>query len=180
MICWHFATDKLRDDSPLPKKGDVLTHPGELEMCVAGFHGSVRAIDALQYAPGANVARVDMSGTVLEQHDKKCASVRTNITDYIDAARTLHEFACWCAEQALAGERAAGRPVDPRSEKAIEVKQLWLDGKATDTELNATWAAARDAKKAAAWDAARDAARDAQNTELEHRLMLLFDMEVKS
>ena len=80
-------------------------------------------------------------------------------------ARTLHEFACRCAEGAL---RKAG-VTDDRSWNAIRVKRLWIEGKATDTELAAAWAAAEaaaraaaeDAAWAAAWAAARAAARAA-------------------
>ena len=54
-------------------------------------------------------------------------------------AHTLHEFACRCAEGAL---RKAG-VTDDRSWNAIRVKRLWIEGKATDTEL----AAARDAAR---------------------------------
>ena len=69
-------------------------------------------------------------------------------------ARTLHEFACRCAEEAL---REAG-VTDDRSWNAIRVKRLWIEGKATDTELVAAWAAAWAAARVAAWDAARVAA----------------------
>src|SRR5690606_30353392 len=65
-------------------------------------------------------------------------------------APVLHEFACLCAEQALA---LVDTP-DPRSVAAIATKRAWLRGEATDDEL----AAARDAARDAAWDAARDAA----------------------
>ena len=72
-------------------------------------------------------------------------------------AHILHEFVCRCAEEAL---RKAG-VTDDRSWNAIRVKRLWIEGKATDTELDAARAAAWDAARAAAWDAAWDAARAA-------------------
>jgi hypothetical protein len=49
-------------------------------------------------------------------------------------------------------------PDDNRPAEAIRIKKLWLKGKATDVELAAARAAARDAAWAAAEDAARDAA----------------------
>ena len=80
-------------------------------------------------------------------------------------AHTLHEFACRCAE----GELRKAGVTDDRSWNAIRVKRLWIEGKATDTELAAARAAtaraataraaAWDAAWAAAWDAARAAAR---------------------
>lgn len=61
----------------------------------------------------------------------------------------MHEFACRCAEAALAqiASRDAVRraPVpgpDPRSVAAVETKRRWLRGEATDEELAAACAAA--------------------------------------
>ena len=52
-------------------------------------------------------------------------------------------------------------PEDERPRKAIETKQLWLDGNASDKELDAARDAARYAAGAAAWGAARATAWDA-------------------
>lgn len=82
-------------------------------------------------------------------------------------AHILHEFVCRCAEGAL---RKAG-VTDDRSWNAIRVKRLWIEGKATDTELAAARDAARDAALAAARDAAWDAARS------EHVKMLIALLE---
>src|SRR3990167_5345665 len=139
------------------------------------MHGSIRPLDALQYAPGPIVCRVRLWGDVVQDGDKLVARHREVIA-MADATRTLHEFAIWCAERALA---LIPTP-NPRSLNALRVKRAWLDGKATDAELtvaraaaravawDAAWAAraaardaARDAARAAAWDAVWDAARDA-------------------
>jgi hypothetical protein len=169
---WHFAADKLRDGRPLPPKGTRLEHAGECVPCQSGLHFSQRAIDALQYAQGPFVARVEGPDDALphgKPEDKRCGSWRVNLTEYVDVSRTLHLFACEVAERALLAEIAAGREPDARSWRAIEAKRQWLDGKATDKELAAArdaawaaaWAAARDAARYAAWAAARDAARAA-------------------
>ncbi len=71
--------------------------------------------------------------------------------------RTLHIFACDVAEHVLPVFEKA-YPKDERPRKAIETKRLWLAGKATDEELNAARAAARDAARAAARAADADAA----------------------
>jgi hypothetical protein len=92
---------------------------------------SPRALDALQRSPGTIICRIDSSGTVLA---------------VADATKTLHEFACWSAEQALL---QAGHEPDPRSWAAIEIKRKWLKGEATDEELDA----ARDAAWDAEWEA---------------------------
>ena len=191
---WHFAGKTLRDGRPLPRKGDTLKHDGDVVPCKSGLHASKRAIDALQYFPGPMMAQVRLSGTIVPHGnpvDKYAASERENLTDYVDATRVLHEFACWCATQALDREEAAGRKVDPRSREAVRVKMAWLDGKATDKELAAAKAAAGAAAGAAAWDAAGAAAWDAawnaawnaawgaawddQNDELDRRLNELLD-----
>lgn len=114
-----------------------------------------------------------------------------------DATRTLHEFALWCAEEALEG---VDNP-HPRNLEAIRVKRLWLDGEATDEGLEearraaynaslrvaydlaweAVWDVAYDATCSVAWEAAYDVAwwslhspfGEAHSKELERRLLEL-------
>lgn len=172
LVGWHFAAKTLRDGSPLPREGSVLKHKGPVVPCKSGYHASVRAIDALSYAPGTMVARVELRGTVVPHGkpvDKYAASERKTLTRYVDATRVLHEFACWCATRALDREEAVGRKVDARSRAAIATKLAWLDGKTTDAEQSAAWAAAT----ALAWAAAKAAAWGKQNAELERRLLAL-------
>lgn len=84
--------------------------------------------------------------------------------ELIDAP-ILHEFACRCADRAIA---RIGKP-DSRSVAAIEAKRKWLRGEISDDELDAAWDAAlaaakyaaRAAARAAAMAAARAAAMDA-------------------
>ena len=78
----------------------------------------------------------------------------------------LHEFACRCAERALA---KSANP-DPRSVAAIEAKRAWLRGEITDDELRdarvAAWVAAWvDALEAARKTAREDAWEDARVAE---------------
>ena len=86
----------------------------------------------------------------VDAEDKLWAVLREELID----VRTLHEFACWCAEEALSHVENA----DERSWNAIKVKRAWLRGEASDAELSAAraaaWTAARDAAEAAAWIAA--------------------------
>lgn len=87
-------------------------------------------------------------------------------------ARTLHLLAVEFARAALVREREAGREPDERCWRALDVKLAWLDGKASDEELDAAIADARDAAKAArdaanaadaaTWAAARAAANAAE------------------
>jgi len=93
--------------------------------------------------------------------------------------RQQMEFALWSARRVQHLMR------DPRSVAALDTRKRWLQGEATDEEMEAAraaasaaaWAAA-DASAAAAWDAAWDAARAAawdaeraaQRAELERML----------
>lgn len=71
-------------------------------------------------------------------------------------------YAVWCARQ------VQYLMTDARSLAALHVAERHANGTATDGELAAAWAAARDAAwgaaRAAAWDAARDAAWAAART----------------
>ena len=70
--------------------------------------------------------------------------------------RTLHIFACECAEHAQLPD------ADPRSLEALRVKRLWVDGLVGDEELASAVAGAWDAwaawaKRGGAWAADRAA-----------------------
>ena len=86
----------------------------------------------------------------VDAEDKLWAMLREELID----ARILHEFACWCAEDALSHVENA----DERSWNAIKVKRAWLRGEASDAELAVAWSAAWSAARSAAEDAARSAA----------------------
>ena len=71
-------------------------------------------------------------------------------------AKLLHEFGCWCADEAL---KLIDNP-DPSSVEAVRAKRQWLRGEITDAALERARAAAWVAvwvARAAAW-AAQDAA----------------------
>ncbi len=164
MLAWHFLPEDKRlgyDDGRLVEVGQTLECEGEPELCSNGTHGSVRLIDALYYASGPIVCRVEIEGDVIEGDDKLCGRRRT-VLWMLDAAELLHEFACQCAEDALT---LVDNP-DPRSVAAIAAKRKWLRGEITDEELtaacSAAWAAVDNAADAPAEAAARAAERDAQ------------------
>ena len=89
----------------------------------------------------------------VDAEDKLWAVLREELID----ARILHEFACWCAEDALSHVENA----DERSWNAIKVKRAWLRGEASDVARSAAWSAARSAARSAVLDAVLDAARAA-------------------
>jgi len=165
MLAWHFLSEDKRlgyDDGRLVEVGQTLECEGKPVLCSNGMHGSERLIDALKYASGPIVCRVEIEGDVIEGKNKLCGRRRT-VLWMLDATRLLHEFACQCAEDALS---KVAQP-DERSVAAIEAKRRWLKGEIADGELDAAWDAARDAARdagaaaLAAWAAAQTAARAA-------------------
>ena len=173
ILAWHFTEGTtLRGGQPL-EVGKTYTYGGDVEICKSGYHASRRLIDALRYAPGAQISRVECWGDVQEQNDKLVARNRTVLWT-IDATMILHEFACRVAEIALS---KVTNP-DPRSLAAIKAKRKWMIGKSSDKDLDAAGSAAGSsagsaagsAARSAVWAAARSAARSAHNTELERRL----------
>jgi hypothetical protein len=190
---WHWLRADKRLNYPPHEDVDVgkaFRVEPPLSLCNRGLHASIRAIDALQYAPGPIVCRVSVWGEAIHGDDKLCAENRLVIW-MADATNVLHAFACDVAEEALNRERLAGREPDARSWKAIAMKRAWLKGEATAEKLAAAWAAAwaaagdaaGDAARAAARDAARDAARAAaranQNERLEKTLWALAPDEFR-
>jgi hypothetical protein len=151
VLAWHFVGDTLRDGRPIPADGVTLKHKGKLELCASGLHASERIIDALKYAPGPILCRVQMGGTTKKESDKLVARQRT-ILWRVNSTDVLRKFARQCA---------------------LDVAHLWNmppvvrqyletgDERLRAAASSAAWAAAKDV----AWDvtknAARNAARDA-------------------
>jgi len=108
---WHF----LRQDGRTGKRGrrvvpgTVMSCRRPLALCRNGLHASRRALDALQYAPGGMVERVELIGQQLEDVDKACARSRRCLW-MADATNVLHEFSCSVAEQLLTRERGGRNP----------------------------------------------------------------------
>lgn len=162
---------------------------GTPALCRHGLHASKHVFDALRYAPGPMLARVELSGEVIRGTDKACASARTELTRRVDVSAELHEFACMCAERTLS---RLENP-DPRSVAAIEAKRAWLRGDISDSELaaarEAAWYAATSnaaryavwysswaATSGASWAAAVDAALAAGAAEIKWQRRTLATM----
>ena len=162
MLAWHFLSADYRlryGDGRLVFPGETLSATGPIEACSNGMHGSRKILDALRYATGPILCRVNITGDLKESDDKIAGRHRKCIWT-LDTTMILHEFACWCAEQVL------DENSDPRSINAVAVKRLWISGKATDIEMDVAWGAARGAARDSAWGAARDSARGAQEKQI--------------
>jgi len=158
VLAWHFLSANRRlgyDDRRLVRKGQTLRIKGEPILCEHGLHGSLRLIDALSYASGPIIERVEIGVDepyeIIEDDNKLVGTWRKTLW-WIDATTILHEFACREAEKVL---EMAG-VTDKRCWDAIRVKRLWLQGKVTDKKL--------DEARVAAWVAVRAAATATEAT----------------
>ena len=150
------------------KVGETRTWKGPITLCWSGYHYTHGWAAALQgnllYGPMACIVEVEeLTGPRYRDEHKGVSRTRTLLEVY-DVEREMRLFAADEAERALkAWEKRSGEKADPRSWAAIEAARLHADGKITDQQLDAAWAAAWWAAWAtwAAWGAARDAARDA-------------------
>jgi len=99
MIAYHFTTTTLRDGSPIPPIGHTLGHTGPVTPCESGLHASEHPFDALTYAPGPILHRVELTGGLIahgDPPDKHVGRERT-ILATLDAGSLLYTFARQCA-----------------------------------------------------------------------------------
>jgi len=139
ILAWHFLRDNGRTQfgDIEVKKGQVYRADGMLELCRNGMHASVKAIDALNFANGALISRVEIRPPYLIGNDKLCGRAR-KVLWIMDVTALLYEFAC---REALRALRKAN-VTDIRCYDAIATRRLWLAGKASGSDLNSAWAAA--------------------------------------
>ncbi len=182
MKAWYFSQTnrKLRyNDNRLIHTGRTHKVTCEPILCKQGLHGSKRIIDALLYAPGECVWRVDLAGKMDTGSDKIAATERKYLWGY-NATDVLGEFSRKCAldvihlwdapqvvidylktgdESIGAAAMAAAR--DAARDAAWDAAGAAAMAAAGAATRDATRAAARDAAWDAAWDAAMAAAGDA-------------------
>ena len=159
MLGYHFTGSSLRDGRPIPKIGEWLVHNGPVLPCESGLHASEHPFDALQYAPGPMLHRVELDGYLVPHGDPvdKWCGRRRRIIASIDATALLREFARWCALQVI------------HLWDAPAVVREYLET-GDESKRSSAWVAASAAAWSSAWaawgarDAACDAARDAQRT----------------
>ena len=92
---YHWTSDTLRDGRAIPPIGEWLEHEGPLVPCDKGLHASQHPFDALRWAPGNLLHKVELDGEIIPHGnpvDKVCAR-RRRITATIDAKPVLRAFA---------------------------------------------------------------------------------------
>ena len=150
---FYFAKDnkKLRyHDNRKIRVGSTHTVEGKLSLCSNGLHASKRLIDALSYAPGSQLYLVELSGDILEGHDKLCASYRKYLAR-IDADKLFREF----ARKAALINIELIRPYCSNKDYVLIVNYLNTGEKSLQSAArSAAWSAAWSAADAAAWSAA--------------------------
>lgn len=159
---YHFFGDTLRDGTPVPEDGIKLIYDGVPELCYCGYHFSLDPFDALQYAPGANLALVEVGGEGVFIGDKGVATERT-IIRRIDATDLLREFARWCPLQVIDlwdAPSAVREYLETGDESLREDASAAAAARAADA-ADAAWEVAWAAR--ASWDAVRDAQRSKFN-----------------
>jgi len=173
ILAWHFVGETLRDGREIPADGAILTHVGPVIPCQRGLHASERLIDALQYAPGHTLCRVECWGDIEHDADDKLAARNRRILWRIDAEQVLRAFARRCAldvihlwdapdvvreylETGNEALRDAARAAAGAAARAAAGAAAGAAARATARA--AAWDAACAAARAAAWDAARAAA----------------------
>ena len=139
---WHFVGDSLRDGRPIPPDGEWLVHEGPVTMCNTGLHASRRIMEAIFYAPGSVICRVECDDVVDEHHDKLVCR-RRKILWRVDGDELLRDFARRCALDVVHLWDAPQVVIDYLSTG---------DESLQDRARNAAWDAARAAARAAAWE----------------------------
>ncbi len=158
MKAWWFSNGKTlpHGDNRRVKIGRTHKVKGEIIPCENGLHASVRPGDALSYAPGNIIWRVDIGGDVAEGLDKLCGSERTYLAGGVDASEVLQKFARLCALDVIHLWDAPEIVV-----RYLKTGNESIRGAAYNAAYNAAYSAASNAASRAASRAASSAAHSA-------------------
>lgn len=150
MKAWHFVKQDRRlgyEDNRIVKTGRTykVSKNKPLELCLYGLHGSKRIIDALKWAPGPVVCRVDLLGEILLHDTDKSVAYERRVLWMYDATMILRKFARLCA---------------------LDVINLWDAPDVVVEYLKTGDESIRASARASAWESARESAREKQNKRL--------------
>ena len=162
MKAYYFSNmdKKLRyNDNRQIRKGRTHKVKGELKLCGHGLHASIKAIDALQYAPSSYLWVVELSGDIVHGDDKIVASERTYLHGF-NADKLSRKFA--------------------RKQALINIEKIKPYTNADDYELIVTYLeSGDDNKRSAAESAAESAARSAAESAANEMLEEMIDEFIK-
>ena len=154
ILAWHFTGKRLRDGRKIPRVGAWLKHEGALALCASGLHASADPYDALKFAPGPILHRVELRGDFDAEADKMVARERRIIAS-VDMTEQLYYFA---RMQALSCLLAWAHDPPDAVLDYLMTGDASLRSAAESAAESAAWSAARSAARSAAWSAARSAA----------------------
>ena len=168
ILAYHFTDGwQLRDGQPLVV-GSEYVFDGEPVMCECGYHASRHVFDALKYAPGSILSRVECR-EITDECDDKIVCRRRRVIATIDATKILQKFARMCALDVIHLWDAPEIVIrylktgDESLRDAARIAAWTAREAALDTgaaAMDAAWDA-REAAWAAAWNDAMSAARSA-------------------
>ncbi|MEO9903411.1 hypothetical protein [Nisaea sp.] len=154
LLAWHFVDEALRDGRPVPADGEKLAHGAAPSLCVSGLHASERILDALKYAPGNTICRVECEDLATRQDDKLVCATRT-VLWRVDGEDLLREFA-----RKVALDVADLWDIPPGVRKFLETgnENFRVAARAEARDLSRAYARDDNVPAAAAAEAARAAA----------------------
>lgn len=148
MKAWHWTNGNTLLDGLTIPVGEWLIHEGPVVMCRSGYHASKRVLDALCYAPGHTVWRVECEDIAGRESDKFVCRRRKHLW-CVEAEDLLRDFARRCALDVIHLWDAPD----------VVVRYLKTGDESIRADAWAAGAAAWDveaAARAAAWAAAGD------------------------
>jgi hypothetical protein len=172
VLAWHFLKEKghlANGDKRKVEVGRTLKHKGELAMCKSGLHASVVALDALGYATGPWLCRVECGGTI-ERGDDKLVCTERKCLWMVDATSIMRPFARKCALDVIHlwdAPAVVRRYLETGDESICAAARDAACAAASAAASAAAMAAARAAAMDAAMAAAMDAVRKKQADDFE-------------
>lgn len=106
VLAWHFLKNNkfmcYDRSSEIARAGKTYSIADDQvpELCKYGMHGSIHALDAVGFAPGSIVCRVEISGDVLYA-DNKLVGRHRKVLWMADASDVLTKFSKWCVSQVI-------------------------------------------------------------------------------
>ena len=103
ILGWHFCNEDMLlgyGDGRKIVDGKTLSVKGTPVLCDHGLHASKKLIDALYFAQGSILCRVEVWGNLKVDNDKLVGTHRKCLW-HLDISNLLHEFACRCTEDVL-------------------------------------------------------------------------------
>ncbi len=143
---WHWCGENMRTRYTDRRivVGKTLTVKGPPLLCSRGLHASKNILDALQYAPGPILCRVELSGEIVTGSDKLAATKR-KVLWCMDATPILRQWIKECVA------RCSHLDCTDARRARIQLYPIWRVSVAAKDSASA----AEDFEKERAWQRAR-------------------------